>query len=275
MANLTRTPLFLRALAAICLWATAAVAAPTDVIVYCDDNYPPYSYEVDGESRGIYPRIMTEAFSRMKGYRVTIRPVPWKRGLRHIQSGDGFAIFPPYFRPDERLYIWPYSVPILQEEVVVVCRDEILRRAAGRRWPDDFFGLTIGMNAGFALGGKAFNTAAKEGRITINEAKSNRANILKLGIKRIDCYINDRIAILWELNRLKAEGLYDEGGLHDVLREAVVVSSEWGYLGFTRMDFGRFSFKEDFIRQFNDVIRAMQTSGEIQKIVDQFLASPN
>jgi len=256
-----------------CLLTCGAETSKTDVIVYCDDNYPPYSYGVGGQARGIYPTILERAFSRMKGYHVTILPIPWKRGLHDIKNGTVFAISPPYFRPLARPYIWPYSTPILQEEVVVLCRDEIMQSTPRRQWPRDFHGLTIGSNDGFILGGDAFFEAVRQNNIHIDEARSNRINILKLGTKRIDCYINDRLSILWELNKLKETGLFDEGGKHAKLREALVISTEWGHLGFTNRDFGRFHFKEDFVTKFNAVIITMQKTGEIQLIMDQVIAS--
>ncbi len=269
-----RTTFLFCAVISIFLSARGASAAITEVFVYCDDNYPPYSYGVDGKARGVYSAILNTAFSRMEGYRVTIIPIPWKRGLHYIKSGEGFAIFPPYYRPELRPYMWPYSAPILREELVVFCRQDVLAVTPRSKWPNDFFGLTIGQNAGFLTGGAAFDKAVKNGDITMAEAMSNRINILKLGIKRLDCYINARLSIAWELNRLKREGLYDEGGKHAPLKEALVISSEWGYLGFTRMDFGRFYFKEDFISKFNAAIRAMHASGEIQTIIDRVIASP-
>ncbi|VFQ44186.1 substrate-binding periplasmic protein [Desulfoluna butyratoxydans] len=266
--------LWLAALLITCLTTWQTGIAATDVVVYCDDNYPPYSYAVEGQARGIYPAILEQAFQRMEGYRVTILPIPWKRGLHDIENGKVFAICPPYFRPRARPYMWPYSTPILQEKVVLLCRDEILQSAPRHTWPEDFRGLTIGSNDGFLLGGEAFYREVEKNNIRIDEARSNRINLLKLGIKRTDCYINDRLAILWELNKLKKEGLYDEGGTHALLSEALVVSTEWGHLGFTSRDFGRFHFKKDFIIKFNAVITDMQNKGEIRRIMTQVMTAP-
>ncbi|SCX91747.1 substrate-binding periplasmic protein [Desulfoluna spongiiphila] len=257
-----------------CLSAWRTGTAETNVIVYCDDNYPPYSYAINGQPRGIYPAILTQAFARMEDYRVTILPIPWKRGLHDIENGTVFAICPPYFRPQERPFMWPYSVPILQEKVVLLCREDIMKDAPRRIWPDDFHGLTIGSNDGFILGGKTFFEEVRKNNIRIDEARSNRVNILKLGIRRTDCYINDRLAILWELNKLKQEGLYHEGTRHARLREALVINTEWGHLGYTNRDFGRFHFKEDFIATFNAVITAMQKNGDIERIMEQTIAAP-
>jgi len=50
--------------------------AKTAVTVYCDNNYPPYSYVENGETRGIYVEVLTKAFSRMEAYEVTIIAEP-------------------------------------------------------------------------------------------------------------------------------------------------------------------------------------------------------
>ena len=57
-----------------------------------------------------------------------------------------------------------------------------------------------------------------------------------------------------------------------VLVEGAVVSREYGYLGFGAADEKRFPFRNDFLREFNDAIRALRGSGEIAKIVEAFLA---
>ncbi|WP_394392107.1 substrate-binding periplasmic protein [Shewanella woodyi] len=247
------------------------LAAEIAVEVYADDSYPPYSYIEKGELKGIYTEILQKAFSRMEGYKVKIKPVPWKRGLSYIESGKGFAIYPPYHRTKERPYMWPYSIPILDERVIVVCRAEVLTRSIRPIWPDDYFGLVIGNNAGFSSGGDKFWGAVKDGKITVNEANGNKKNIMMLGLGRTDCYMNDRISILWELKQLKANGMYDEGGKHARLMEGATISIEQGFLAFTAIGADKFPHMDDFILKFNTVIYAMRRSGELQKILDDFV----
>ncbi len=131
--------------------------------------------------------------------------------------------------------------------------------------------IKIGNNSGFELGGKKFWKAVKEGKIKVQEVKTNAQNIIILGKKRTDCYMNDRLSILWELKRLKAEGKYDEGGKHAKLLEGAPITIEQGFLGFTDRDNGKFSFKDDFVRKFDTVIYEMRKSGEVQEIVDDFV----
>jgi polar amino acid transport system substrate-binding protein len=259
-------------------WAAAArptAAAPPvippsiDVVVYADESYPPYSYAENGELKGIYPAIFAKAFERMPGYHVTIKPVAWKRGLMLLETGTGFALFPPYLRPQERPYM-SYSEPVMAEQVSVFCSDRI---AAQKRnnWPQDFYGLRIGMNNGFLVGGEAFQQAVKDGKLSMDTSPGSRSSLLKLLLGRIDCYINDRLSILWELERIKAEGLYEEGSKKII--EVAPVRQELAYLGYTERDGGRFSYKADFNRQLNAVLLEMKKKGEIQKIAESILTS--
>lgn len=258
--------LFLCLVFFICFRPAYAAGADIEVTVYADDGYPPYSYAEGDKAKGIYNEILKTAFSRMSGYSVNIDPVPWKRALMYVERGDGFAISPPYYRPKERPYISPYSVPVLDEEVVAFCRVETLKTPR-EKWPQDYSGLAVGRNAGFLAGGPELFEAAKNGRITLEETGNTRSNVLKLLEGRIDVYVNDRIAILNEYKKIqKATGRYKDVRI----AEGTVISREQGYMGFTAMDNGKFYFKDDFIKKFNAVIENMKKRGEIQAIVEKY-----
>ena len=248
------------------------VAEDIEVVVYADEGYAPYSYRENNEMKGLYTQILSVAFSRIPGYRVHIKAVPWKRGLAVLENGTGFALYPPYFHIESRPYIWPYSLPILDEKVVLFCGQEVMAQSTRTRWPEDYYGLTIGNNSGFLLGGEAFWQAVKEQKIFLEEAKSNEQNLIKLGLKRIDCYMNDRLSILIELNRLKRSGKYDYGGRHTELVEGATISIEQGFLGFSAKGDERFPFKDDFVKKFDQVIYQMRQQGELEKIIQSFVA---
>ncbi|NRD75246.1 transporter substrate-binding domain-containing protein [Shewanella sp. VB17] len=248
-----------------------AFADDIEVTIYADDSYPPYSYNENGKQKGIYTKIINKALSRMKGYRVNIDAIPWKRALSYIEKGKAFAIYPPYHRTEERPYMWPYSIPILDERVIVVCQASVFSDSMRPIWPDDYYGLVIGLNSGFALGGDTFWQAVKDKKITTIEANGNENNILMLGIGRTDCYMNDRISILWELKRLKKSGKYDEGGKHAELIEGATISIEQGFLAFSAKNSTNHPYMNDFIFQFNTQIYAMRKSGELQRIIHDFI----
>lgn len=107
------------------------------VTIYADAGYPPYSYDQGGKAAGLYHEIVTAALARMHGYKVAIKPLPWKRGMALLQSGAGFALYPPYMNTRDEPWTWPYSRPLHEEHVVAVCRKSVLK-GRGRQWPQDF-----------------------------------------------------------------------------------------------------------------------------------------
>lgn len=235
-----------------------------EITVYCDDNYPPYSYLENDKVSGIYLEILQRAFSEMDGYNIIISAIPWKRGLQLLKSGKGFALFPPYYRPLDRPYM-DYSDPILSEELVVLCREELLN-IPRNKWVDDYIGLNVGINLGF----KSI-TEEDSKKIYIQEYGNNKTNIMKLGLGRIDCYVNDKVAMLWTLKILKEKGKYDEGGKHSKLLIGASISKEDGFLGYTNKNDTEFYFKDDFNTKFNQIISNMKRNGEIDKIVNKYI----
>jgi polar amino acid transport system substrate-binding protein len=221
--------------------------------------------------KGIYTAIIRQAVKKMPGYQVELQPVPWKRGLVKLETGESFALYPPYLRPAERPYM-AYSDAILAEQLVVYCNRPVTAQRALKNWPADYYGLRIGLNAGFLSGGAAFDEAARAGRLSALPARNSRLNLLKLLKGRIDCYLNDRLSIVWELAKLRHEKLIGTGALE--VEETAALSAEQGHLGYTLRDDGRFPYKDDFIRRFNAIIRDMKQDGEIRNTIEQFIRGP-
>lgn len=261
----------LSAIFSLCIYCIGVAAQPpTKITIYGDDAYPPYSYLDDGQASGVYTEILQKVFNEMPEYQVTIKLVPWKRGLKLLESGDGFALFPPYSYVSDRPYISPYSIPILDEEVVVYCQPDSLENRQQSNWPSDYYGLTFGINDAFSLGGEEFWRAVKQGDILLREAKSNRINILSLYKNRIDCYINDRLSILWEVNLLIDEGLVAPDWN---LTFGTFVSTEQGYLGFSNSANDRYPYKDDFVEKFNFTLQRLKQEGSFEHIISHFMQS--
>jgi len=247
----------------------AAAVSPVEVTIYADDGYPPYSYGENGAALGIYADILNKAFERMPQYHVTLVPVPWKRGLKLLETGQGFALYPPYFRPEERPYI-RYSEPILDEQVVVFCNRATTVNRSLKNWPDDYVGLTIGTNAGFLLGGKEFDRYVAAGKIFRDAGTSSHGSVLKMLSGRNDCYINDRLSIRWQVEQIKRNGEIDADKVS--IFESAKLFSEKGHLGYTDRDEGRFAFKNNFVQDFNAALVSMKNDGEIERMVERFLS---
>jgi len=239
------------------------LSAQTKVIIYGDDSYPPYSFLDSDRLTGIYTIILERVFDQMPDYEVELRGDDWKRSLAQIQRGFIFALYPPYKRAN-RPYM-EFEVPILDEELVVYCRKEVLE-SARPNWPEDYYGLTIGNNTGFSVGGPQFWTAVKNGKIKVEETKGTPRSLLRLINGQVDCYMNDKISIQWELKKLIKEGRYDD----DSLKQSAIISQEQGFLGFSTRG-ARYPFKNDFKKQYSNILEKMKKSGEIDAIVERFL----
>ena len=229
--------------------------AVQQVVVYGDNAYPPYSYEENGEPKGIYVDILRTAFSRMKEYKVEIKPIPWNRGIKDVKEGRSFALFPPYYT--EKRDPWMlFSTPILQEKVIVFGIPEKL--AGKTRWPEDFYGQRIGLNRGynpFSMGGDDFGNAHQAGKIYIDEARNAKSNLKKLELDRIDFYINDQLTDISE---------------HPLIVRGIVANINHGYLGFTKKTIN-FTYTEDFKKRFDFIIKQMISSGEVERILNDYL----
>nr|WP_255487416.1 ABC transporter substrate-binding protein [Oceanospirillum sediminis] len=244
-----------------------------EVIIIADDDYPPFSYRDGLRPLGIYPRILNRVFYRMREqYRIEIRPLPWRRGLIMMAEGTGFAIFPPYYFPDKRPYLEKYSVPIMAERVTLFCSKkyiEGLKHRTGRFkpvWPSDFGGAVIGINPGYLLLGEDFWKRHREGFYVIEEGINNQKNLLKLASGRMDCLVNSRMSVLWDIQQLKNASKLSVADIVQVH----VLKEQHGYLAFSKNSLMRYPFREDFITQFNIEIKQLSDSGELQKLIDDF-----
>ena len=140
------------------------------------------------------------------------------------------------------------------------------RPYARPNWPADYYGLTIGNNAGFSVGGGVFNEAVKNGHIKLIESKGTPRSLLKLIEGTVDCYINDVVSIQWELKKLEKEGRYNGTNL----KKSATISLDYGYLGFSTNG-SRYPFKNDFKKQYLTILETMKANGEIDAIVKRFL----
>lgn len=241
-----------------------AVVARQRIVIYCDDGYPPYSHAVEGVPQGIYIDILTKMFEVMDEYEAQIIPIPWRRGLAYLETGEGFALVPPYRRAEERPYM-EYSAPILREKYSVMVRDEDGSR---RHWPKDFGGTVIGKNRDFIVHfDRATQDVINAGGIRIDDSGNTMQNLMKLYLDRIQGYASDPLSAFSQWKQLR-----ETGDVSGDLREICVLSEEYGYLGLTSRKPELYPYKERFVARFNEVLHGMQERGELERIVMRYFA---
>lgn len=240
--------------------------ATQKIVIEADDDYAPYSYVEDGELKGIYVDLLRIAGKKLAPrYELELQAIPWKRGLRNLATGRSMALVPPY-RSKERPYIDPYSTPLYRETVALFCNTSDSKRLP-RRFPDDFAGLTIGVNLGFALGDK-MTDAVKARTFTVTEAKGNEDNLWKLQAGLIDCYANDRLAVQYSFGKLLGKAKFKPFDKYRLI-EAAELSSEEAFIGYSAAS--TVGYKADFIKLMDAALLELKRAGTVDKLVNEYV----
>lgn len=256
-------------LMACALHPVSRASPPIDVTILCDAGYPPYSYAEGDQAKGLYHDILRAAFARMPEYRVHIRPMPWARGLAELAKGRALALYPPYYRPGERPWM-DYSRPILREKLVVFVRAEVARTLPDGRFPHAYGGLRIGQNRGFInILDQNYQLMLARGELRQIYGKDNRTNLAMLYRGRLDAYINDRRAVLWELERMQRDGVFGEKAL-DWIVEGPWLSGEEGHLGYTRVNPSAYPYKDDFKQRLDAILADLEREGSIVRLAKRY-----
>ena len=248
------------------------IAAAQKVVLYADDAYPPYSFSEQGQARGLYAQILRKAFSRMPDYEVRIEPKPWKRALKALERGEVMAIYPPYWHPQTRPFIWPYSVALFEETVAVHCHFQRSPSGPGARWPEAFQGLRISQTGGYDQGGEHYKHLLEGGHLTEVYARSTELNVLMMAKGRSDCFLNDRLSTRLELKRLQ-NSVKDDAVLAELMqiRDTATVSQQAVYVGFNQQFAARYPYWQDFFEQLNDRLLEMHGTGEIYQMAKDYV----
>lgn len=235
-----------------------------NIIIYGDENYPPYSYVENGVLKGIYTDIIKKAAKEIDGYDIELRPIPWRRGLTLIESGGAFALYPPYYRPFERPWM-DYSIPILEENIVILGSKFIPQN--DDTWLQQLKTLKIGKNNGFSMFA-ALTKYLDVDSLNIEEANGTEENLLKLGSGRIDVYINDKISMLWTLEELKRKGIYKNYYLD--LEIWHTVSKEFGHIGYSKTNVQALDYEDDFKKKMDEALTKLEKKGTIEDILNLY-----
>jgi polar amino acid transport system substrate-binding protein len=236
--------------------------ASQKVVLEIDDDYAPYSYLEGTQLKGLYVDYLRWIGSRLApAYTLELRPVPWKRGLSNLEAGDSFGLLPAY-RVSTRSYISHYSQPLSQDTVVLFCTDTVMAKAHSR-FPQDFIGLTIGVNLGFELGEK-MASAKKAQLIEVKENKGNDLNLIDLWALNIDCYANDRVAVQYSAAKLRKDPRILPFRKIQ-LREATVISTEDSVVAYSLKN--NPAYKADFIRKLDAALLAGKKAGKLEQII--------
>jgi len=245
--------------AAILLLSNAALAEDTarEIHLVQDNAYPPYMSKEGNRAVGIYADIVRTAMERMEASNVKLQAIPWTRAVGLVRLGLAEGLVGTYYKPQARPWIRIYSEALLQEHVSVYCQTGL----ADPNWmfPEDFEGLIFGNNTGFQTPGDAFFAMVDDRRIILEQTPTTRQNLHKLSLGRIDCYVQERLAVDRVLNETPLTGF----------ERVVDVSVESAHIGYSQ-DFSG-PAADNFIKIMDDTLRAMKKDGTVERIVNTYI----
>jgi len=228
-----------------------------EVELVIDSGYPPYMTVKDGKPAGLYAEMLREADKRLKYYTIKLTAMPWKRAQSLVQSGKVAGLVGSYYKPVERPWVQYFSKSLFTEKIDVFCRDGVGEEHW--KYPLDFAGLKFGNNLGFETPGSDFFDMVKMGRIKLEYAHDTTANLLKLQKKRIDCYVQDSLAVEMEISKHGISGF----------RAVTQYRQETAHIGYGRAWVSRYT--DDFIKSLDRVLIQMHEDGSLQQVYDRFL----
>ncbi len=240
------------------LFTTRSFAEPQyRVSIMVDESYPPYTYMINGELNGIYVDLVRQAARLIDSkYQVELVPVPWKRGLADLEHGTAFAIMPPYKHIQKRPYIWPYSVPLLEEVVVAYCNSGFTLKNIEHRDTSET-PINLGINAGYLILDDVLTQALAQNKIQVWENKDTYSNVMKLVKGRIDCYLNDRLSTVLVMRNIKRSE--PDIDLNGVLEDRVILRRT-AHIGYVKDGLEQYPYKLDFIAQMDEALLKVMAS---------------
>ena len=248
------TASFLRLAPLLLLLSLLPAAAEEQPLVIDSPESHPYAWRENGEMKGLFHDLVTEAFRRAHRP-VEIRLIPWARAMQEVRQGRADGMFVLYKTPErERDFAFP-------EESLTELRERIfVRRNARFDYMADFSnfdGRRVGM-LNYTVHGAKLSQALELRQIVAKiQASSYESLVEMLASNRLDVAIGVDDAII---DAVVGQGL--EGKIREIEQ---VVDTIPAYLVFAR-DTRLTEVAADYDR----AMRAMKEDGTYDRIVESY-----
>ena len=169
-----------------CLSMLSRAEGDVETLIFYDD-FPPFSYLVDGQPKGLFIDVVTAIFDDM-GEAYEIKSYPIKRALLSASKGQGIVV--GILKNEERQKIFDYSSSFYIEK-------SMLFVSKGHTFPfssvNDLKGKRVGVKLGWSYGSK-FDQARNAQLFTpvVGEPKQLYA-LLKTG--RLDAVVGNELSV--------------------------------------------------------------------------------
>ncbi len=218
-------------------------------------SLPPFSFEENGQARGIAVDLVKEAFARLRKP-VNISYLPMTRAQTEMANGKADGVFPLAYKEERLSYIVYPKEKLVEDSISFFVRTESAIRYDGNltKLKDYSFGIERG-----AVYGPVFTAALQSKLITrTDEAATQAQNVAKLAGRRFDIAVGPRLVILYSA---------DISGNGPAIRE-LKPSVDQGLVAF--LGFSRQRAEARLITRYEKVMQEMRRDGTYDRIVRQY-----
>jgi polar amino acid transport system substrate-binding protein len=227
---------------AVCQALLCLCVVSAQELIQIDQADPPFMYAQDGRPAGLYPRIITEAFSRM-ATGVEISAVPWKRALSDTDAGKAGTA--GIYKNSERLKNYDFSSPFFEERIAVYSLGGKLKFTKLQ----DLFGKTVGVIDGWSYGDE-FDAAVLAGKIRVETVNGDTNNMRKLAYSHVDAVLAIVESGELALKKMKLES---------TIQRAPVFFAIYN----VHLAFNKSAGKTKLLARFDEAIESMKADGTL------------
>ena len=223
------------------------------------ENIPPYSYMENEEIKGIDYQIYLEIVKR-SGMKTNLRLYPFKRILEHLQNGKLDVALQLYYNPDRENFIVYSNPPARWSSHYIFVRADRLSEFSGFDIKA-LYGKRVGKDMGYFISSE-FMDGAKNNMFIVDEAMNTTANIQKLFLGRIDCYVSAYHFAMATINMLGLKGKI-------IHLSNPIIPKKGIYLAVSKKALN-IDDKELFIKKINEILQSMHDDGTIAGIENPY-----
>lgn len=219
--------------------------AETTVTLLTDNSYKPYSFVEGTALKGSYIDVIKTLDKQLDDYKIELLAKPWREARRMVENGEAMGLIGTYYNAALWPSIYPYSQPIAEEQVVVVCAAD--SAYLNKTWPAGFAGALMANVAGYD--GWVNNEVRSETLtklINFIEVPNVEIAYNMVNKKNIDCTLFEKDTLSYLNSMINAQPPLI----------AAYVSSETVHIGYSKnaLENPKFPFAKQFIKDMDIAI---------------------
>jgi len=254
MNTLNLQKCFTLALFGLLLASLSPGAATETINIAMPESFKPYTYEVDGQWRGIDLDIARELHKRM-GLDVHYQSMPWARQLAHAEKGLSAGVLTMYCN-DKKTFLEVTEESFYQIKISLFARKETIKQLDIRSLND----LPQGSVVGIVRSNFFAPQVEKHSNLSVSYSHNTPILTQQLYLKRIDYVMEEYLPFMFYSK---------ESGYSDDIVEVMVYLTDEVCTGFSKSFFGEQA--QSVAQQASELIQQLKAEGYIDRVIQQYI----